>query len=350
MQPEMSALLRAVLLEPESDDPRLQYADILEESGTDEAAARGRFVRIQCLLATLDVHDADYPGLVAQERAILDEYWREWVRTICLASGEPLPIAPRPDRPDRWWWSWRGLRWRHEIFAPRPAEIWHIEWSGLSQRGHAIRPVRYQPPPWLSELEFGRGFVRRVSLNHKSFRGAGHLRNVFERTPVEVLAMTGFPAEVVRQALTPDYLGRLRDLSLFLFDAGSLDIFRRAGSPLNLRRLALGGFTGYGNDTFLEPLYDLKTLPKLESLDLYAIPGIDPAFAGLVRSPLMGSVRKLLVSGCFLGDGAGHALLESETIGGLTGVRISGHVLSRRMARRLEQKFGPALTMGDEGD
>jgi len=349
MHPEINALVRAILLEPESDDLRLQYADMLEEDGSTEAVARGRFIRIQCLLATMEVHDEDYSALAVHEREILGEYWREWVRPICLASGEPLPISPRPDAPVRRWWSWRGFQWRHEIPAPRPAEIWHIEWPGFSQRGHAIRPVRYRPPPWLSELEFARGFVHRIALHHKSFRGVGHIRNVLDRTPVGSLAMTGFPAELVRQALDAEYLGRLRELSLFLFEPASLEIFRDTASPLELRRLALGGFNGYGNDRFLEPLLGANTLPKLASVGLYAIPGVDPALAGLVRAPLMAGVAQLQVSGCFVGDEVGRALLESENLASLKQLHISGHLLTRRMVRRLQQRFGTDLHLSEDG-
>jgi len=47
MTAELDVLLKAILAEPDDDLPRLVYADLLDESGDDNDAARAEFIRLQ---------------------------------------------------------------------------------------------------------------------------------------------------------------------------------------------------------------------------------------------------------------------------------------------------------------
>src|SRR6059058_2010434 len=51
MSPAESSLLRAVLADPDADEPRLAYADHLAESSRTNDQARAEFIRVQIELA-----------------------------------------------------------------------------------------------------------------------------------------------------------------------------------------------------------------------------------------------------------------------------------------------------------
>jgi uncharacterized protein (TIGR02996 family) len=66
-------LLAAVLADPDSDGPRLLYADWLQEHGH---SAGAEFIRVQCALARLTNDDAAWFDLEARERTWLDAHGR----------------------------------------------------------------------------------------------------------------------------------------------------------------------------------------------------------------------------------------------------------------------------------
>src|SRR5690348_9304066 len=72
------AFLRSILADPDSDTPRLVYADWLEEQGN----PRGTFIRLQCARAKLTRHDADWKDLLAQEAPLLRRFEEEWSKPI----------------------------------------------------------------------------------------------------------------------------------------------------------------------------------------------------------------------------------------------------------------------------
>jgi uncharacterized protein (TIGR02996 family) len=102
-------LLRAIIDEPSDDDPRLKYADVVEEQGH---AARAEFIRVQCELARrrFSVIDTGQPGLgikyvcscsslqvcnrccalYEREQWLLPGYWKNWMPDLSphlLACG-----------------------------------------------------------------------------------------------------------------------------------------------------------------------------------------------------------------------------------------------------------------------
>lgn len=85
------ALLEAIRDEPESDDPRLIYADWLEENGKSE---RAEFVRLQCQLAGYAVGSPQAEPLRLREQELLREYRSSWLGM--LAELQPrTPVFSR---------------------------------------------------------------------------------------------------------------------------------------------------------------------------------------------------------------------------------------------------------------
>src|SRR5262245_56576550 len=78
------AFLSAILDDPESDAPRLVYADWLDERGESD---RAEFVRVQCALAKIDEADDRWPELRLRERQLLGRRAREWSRPLRTFSN-----------------------------------------------------------------------------------------------------------------------------------------------------------------------------------------------------------------------------------------------------------------------
>jgi uncharacterized protein (TIGR02996 family) len=72
--PDEAAFLRLIAAAPHDDAPRLIYADWLEEHGN----SRGRFIRVQCALASLGADDARRSDLEQVERHLLAAHGAAW--------------------------------------------------------------------------------------------------------------------------------------------------------------------------------------------------------------------------------------------------------------------------------
>lgn len=71
---ERRAFLDEVIENPDDDDPRLIYADYLEEQGD----SRGEFIRVQCELAQTDPLEPEHFDLLDRNDELLDEYQQAW--------------------------------------------------------------------------------------------------------------------------------------------------------------------------------------------------------------------------------------------------------------------------------
>jgi uncharacterized protein (TIGR02996 family) len=84
-------LLKDIADHPDSDGPRMLYADWLAHHGQE---ARAEFISIQCSLATLPRDETCAAELVAREQQLLGLYRDEWLKPfrLCLdvAASEPI--------------------------------------------------------------------------------------------------------------------------------------------------------------------------------------------------------------------------------------------------------------------
>src|SRR3954451_18566110 len=70
------AFLHEIIADPDSDVPRLVYADYLEEHGDPD---RADFIRIQCALARLDEDDDHRFDLEARAEELLRGHEQQWL-------------------------------------------------------------------------------------------------------------------------------------------------------------------------------------------------------------------------------------------------------------------------------
>jgi uncharacterized protein (TIGR02996 family) len=137
-RPVVLAFLRDIKANPDEDTPRLILADWLEEHGDAVRAARGEFLRLQCLAPRTPDPE--------RETALLRQFEREWL-------GPLAPLARS--------WSWQRGLLHLEIYA----EILLDDSAGLVQseafgwvEGVSFRQLdatsvaRLAESPWLGWL------------------------------------------------------------------------------------------------------------------------------------------------------------------------------------------------------
>src|SRR5690242_4091436 len=73
-----SALLRAVLTDPDADAPRRAYADFLADSSRPADQARGEFIHLQLDLAKQSGESPTWASRYARERELLERYRAAW--------------------------------------------------------------------------------------------------------------------------------------------------------------------------------------------------------------------------------------------------------------------------------
>jgi len=96
MPPDLEPLLRAVLADPNTDEPRIDFAIRLAESSHPADHARSEFIRLQLELASISESDSRWPELIGRERDLLELHRLAWEK--------PLRDRFRPSltSPGRW--------------------------------------------------------------------------------------------------------------------------------------------------------------------------------------------------------------------------------------------------------
>src|SRR5262245_13271516 len=96
MSSDEPALLRAVLADPQADEPRRAYADFLAVSSRPADHARAEFIHLQLDLARSSGESHTWAARVGRERELLERYRTAWER--------PLRELFRPSltSPGRW--------------------------------------------------------------------------------------------------------------------------------------------------------------------------------------------------------------------------------------------------------
>jgi len=96
--------IREIRALPFDDDPRLVFADWLEERGD----TRAEFIRLQCQLANLRARDPQYSGMLQRVDAILEKQRAKWLA--------PYPELPGTNRGiDSAYWNFDGKGRRHHF-------------------------------------------------------------------------------------------------------------------------------------------------------------------------------------------------------------------------------------------
>ncbi len=175
---DRTALLRSILVDVEDDNPRLQFADWLEELGECE---RAEFIRVQCELAAWPIEKCDsiYPGCAVSGGAVM---WHDHKcpmypvanrsRELLMANfgfwidglPESLVMGQCPNCVDR------GPDWETGV-----VECGHCDCTGLV--------------PCYDHVEFTRGFVSSIALSTADF--LRHAAAIFSSQPCVQVRLIG---------------------------------------------------------------------------------------------------------------------------------------------------------------
>jgi uncharacterized protein (TIGR02996 family) len=100
MSPHLG-FLYAILETPDDPEPRLIYADWLEEQGDPVSRARAEYLRVECALAALPRKDATRRKLRVRLRELQTTVGNDWWRALdCARVEECIKFAFRC--PQRW--------------------------------------------------------------------------------------------------------------------------------------------------------------------------------------------------------------------------------------------------------
>lgn len=290
--PDDTAFLQVICADPDADGPRLRYADYLDEKADPPGAARAEFIRVQCALAAAGPTDPVVSDLATRERALLNNYWPEWLKPACQALAEPTPIATtrvpgeRAGASDRYSLSWV---------------------NGAAATAHVIEQREGTDLPYFHSGQFRRGFLAHVALIHKTYRSANHVARLFERAPLDGLTFARYPEKDVAATLAAIDATRLRHLELV---GGPSEAVRAvAGCPAltHVRELVL--IAARGVVDVGDVLGASGVLPGLRSLVLH---GCSISFLGLerlARAPFATHLERLELVSCGLNDAAVEVLI-----------------------------------------
>ena len=341
------AFLQAILEDPDSDGPRLVYADWLEEQGN----PRGTFIRLQCVRAKLTRHDPGWKELLAQEAPLLRRFEEEWSKPVARLVDA---IEYRRGFIERVHVSAaRFLKAAHRLLqlAPiRAVQITHIG-NLLPQvlRQHCLARIRELDLSYnslgtgileaLARAEYCRALqtlrLRRCELSPASadlLSGAANLRDL----EVLDLAYNVISNEGARALAASSCLARLTELNLHgnrIDKEGAIPL--ADSSAFRLSKLFLGE-NQLGNDG-AGAIFRSANFAPLRFLDLpnNAITGL--GMAGLVRSPFLGQLEHLNLEHNRIGDNGAQLLASSTNLPNLIYLNLS------------HNEFGPAAVRSFEG-
>jgi uncharacterized protein (TIGR02996 family) len=280
--------LETIRLDPDSDLPRLIFADWLEEHGDID---RAEFIRVQCEMARLQPRE---------------KHWRE-------------------------------KRWRDLLFRQRWLLQEHEqEWLGM-------------PTGLIHHREFRRGFLTWVSMSVNSF--LEDVETVFAAHPVvqEAELFGGDGGTLIQLADCP-WLAQLRSLDLdgsWLYRADGQVVPRLAGSPYlsSLESLSLANTNLQPSD--IESIVLSEVFARLRTLVLRGNNRLGSDAAAILAGPsLLKQLNVLDLSDCHIGTGGARALAASSRLTRqLTRLCLRGNWLSEGTICLLESRFGKRLVL-----
>jgi uncharacterized protein (TIGR02996 family) len=291
--------LESVLGDPDSDAPRLIYADWLEDRGGPGDAGRAEFIRAQCALARLAPSDP--------------------ARQALAARAEQLLRAHGP--------AWAG------------------EHAALFESGC---------------LHFERGFPARAALTFAELRELGE--QLFAEAPIQELSLSGVSSEAdaAAAALGAPLLRRLRALTIrfevFYAELAMGRLLASLSLP-RLRELALRWSPPV--PSLVRALPGPAQLPGLRALDLREAGLGDEGACALAAAPLLERLTTLRLDHNGIGPDGARALLARANLPALTHLSLDGCPIGPEGARALAarpQLFSGAgelrlnhARIGDEG-
>ena len=325
MNPTQRALLQTILENPTANEPRLVYADWLEENGNEADLVRAEFIRVQLEQETLPSDDPRQIELAKREKQL---------------RNRPIPDShPEAKRRTR-----KRLLTYHEV--------WQTELGVES----------FNP-------EYRRGFLGHLRLGALDWLERGH--HIREHTPIESLHLERYQEclndianapimdrilhlrfDDYNESLGPEgvivlanstFLFRLQTLDLMGHSVGGSGLKTILSSPTLARLTALDLGVGDLEDADVIQLAQSPFLAQLNDLRLshnYALR--QDALIALSNSPQIAQLRKLDLSYNEEIEAAGWlALAESPYLNNLTFLDVYGACARQSdEGEALQRRFG----------
>lgn len=314
------SFLDAISFDPDSDGPRLVYADFLSEKGDADSLARAEFIRVQCALEAMNPADAS-KLLQQREAELLASNWRLWLRPLCQSLGEPLPAIASGSS------AQYAIRWFVTEDRPR----------------HVIEQAQTRTDsPYLHSCQFRRGFLAHVALVSKPYRSSAHVARMWERLPLDGLTLIGYSTRELSTTMSKIDVRRFRYLELgeMSDDAVSAVVENRHLSEL--RELALHNI--HGDMAVGQILGNTTSIRAIRSLILV---GCHIHYSGLMKllqAEFTRHLERLAVVRCNLSDEAARHLAGEFPIDRrILHLDLSQNPITQRGERALRQRFGDAL-------
>lgn len=385
--PTDADFLAAVIADPDSDGPRLIYADWLEENGDE---ARAELIRIQCALAGATDEELEQHPQSRRNAVLLSQNYDRWtlplnrilfpggeadwwqpIRTVLSRAADVLQFGP-------YWWSDRyvnrllGRNWqfrrgfpqklnaRSGIILPVAAEIVsRTPLRSLSvqlDQSHTIFDVTQNkdwkclrslsvvgnggPPVGLSEAVIAPNLanVRSFSLQNFSFvrsdfelLAASELLDRLERLNISAsLANRADRLEPLLKRLPVSTLCRLT-LSNLWSENQTTGVIDQLPSMDQLTHLDLA--TNFIGDADLGTLLD--RLPALTHLNLAGTGLTDLGLRSILRSNRLRQLRYLNLAETAIPDQSALDLVDAPNLVGTTRINLRGVPLSEPVRRAL---------------
>lgn len=326
MTPEQ-AFVQAIVENPTDDAPRLIYADWLQERGDPESAARGEFIRLQCLLEHADETDPCWQAWRSREDELGKQHGQTWSQGVRgrvdgygFRRGFIGEVRLTADQ---------LLAHADMLFARHPLEVVTVQASGdqveqlagcpYLARVHRLE-IRGQHP--------GDAGVRRLAetgcldqLTTLMLHGCG-------LTSASARLLAGVPFQT------------LTHLDLGSNEIGDRGLGWLAAAPhlRSLRNLGLGA-NALG-PVAVEALAGSPYLGDLEEINGGANDLVDTAIILLAQAPRLGSLRRLDLRSNGFGDAGARALAESPYLRELTLLDVSHNELTSAGEGALRSRFG----------
>jgi uncharacterized protein (TIGR02996 family) len=194
------AFVQAIATNPDDDGPRLMFADFLEERGDPASIVRAEFIRVQCAIAQQQSSSDMLDRLCEREMNLLEANWRLWLRPVCQALGEPLPVASQ-----------------RSASGAGPPERYTLQWLEAKRQTHMVsQPWTGRETAHFFAGQFRRGFLSHAALVHKLYKGPQHAARLVERTPIDGLTLIQYPFRELGATLAASQPKNLRSLE-FVF-------------------------------------------------------------------------------------------------------------------------------------
>jgi uncharacterized protein (TIGR02996 family) len=338
--------LRVILAEPDSDGPRLVYADWLDENGQ---SARAEFIRVQCARSRLPGSDSRVPFLKERESVLLEQHRVPWSAPLSGLATKWDFVRGFPDQIK----VEAGVFLTHAETLFRSVPVRHLElhdiqkWlpqlsrsphlsklAGLRLTGGRLgdaAPKALAQSPYLEQLQILE--LGRQHIGNDGAKALATTENLRGLTCLDLSDNAVGAAGASALAASPN-LGRLKTLNLKSNPIGpaGAEAVLISSRLAQLKSLNIA-YAQVGASAF-ESLSDAAASAHFALLDLAGNELGDVGASSFVQWPGLANLRELDLSRNEIGDAGAAAIVESPHLTSLRRLALNGNHFSETIGKR----------------